>query len=126
MSSGSFEEFAYEDGNVSPAGALYRVPTASSVDTNATADNLPGPGRNLGNLIGYLGKALERYLSRQLSQRGVGPESVAEAIRKIRGHNRHSIGEIQAEQADNEDRIKLTKYCKKLFKYSKQVSEHGI
>lgn len=38
--------------------------TASSISMNTTAPNLPGPGRNLGNLFSSLGARLESFLNR--------------------------------------------------------------
>ncbi|KLO07531.1 hypothetical protein SCHPADRAFT_1001605 [Schizopora paradoxa] len=42
---------------------LERVESNSSISTNATAPNLPGPGRNVGRLTRYLGNHLERVIN---------------------------------------------------------------
>lgn len=41
---------------------------ASLVDSDDTADNLPGPGRNLGRLYGALGGRLTDFLNEKLSK----------------------------------------------------------
>ncbi|KLO09434.1 hypothetical protein SCHPADRAFT_943664 [Schizopora paradoxa] len=100
---------------------IYRIPTASSVETNATAPNLPGPGRNLGQLYDWLGLKFESYLTRLLVRRGLGPEAVAAAISRLRQHERFSIKDLHISdqgRVDGKSR-RLAKYCKKLFKYSK-------
>lgn len=43
---------------------LYRVDSTSSVDTNATAANLPGPGRTVGILLDTLGAGLENVINK--------------------------------------------------------------
>ncbi|KAH8113654.1 hypothetical protein DFH11DRAFT_314318 [Phellopilus nigrolimitatus] len=47
----------------------------SSISTTATADDLPGPGRLLGNLYMFLGRRLETAASRFMEKRGYGPEA---------------------------------------------------
>lgn len=37
---------------------------SESLTTNATGDNLPGPGRNLGNLYNFLGQPLEKQINK--------------------------------------------------------------
>ncbi len=43
---------------------LRRTATIYTISTNATADNLPGPGRNVGLLFGWIGGHLEVRLGR--------------------------------------------------------------
>ncbi|KAH8113633.1 hypothetical protein DFH11DRAFT_1510213, partial [Phellopilus nigrolimitatus] len=47
----------------------------SSISTNATADDLPGPGRLLGNLYMFFGRRLEAAASRFAEKRGYGPDA---------------------------------------------------
>lgn len=62
---------------------LVRVESRVSADTNATAPNLPGAGRTVGNLLSTLGKGLERLMTRRSLQIGLGPDAVARDIRAI-------------------------------------------
>lgn len=52
----------------------------STYSTNATAPNLPGTGRVLGNLYESSGKRLERALGDIARKAGFGPEAVYEKI----------------------------------------------
>ncbi|KLO11463.1 hypothetical protein SCHPADRAFT_469133 [Schizopora paradoxa] len=51
----------HQEPYIRPSLALVR---AESIDTNATASNIPGPGRNVGRLYDALGAKLENYLGR--------------------------------------------------------------
>ena len=53
---GSSDDLLVSDGSSDP--------DSESLTTNATADNLPGPGRNLGNLYSFLGQPLERHINK--------------------------------------------------------------
>ncbi|KAH8113660.1 hypothetical protein DFH11DRAFT_1727646 [Phellopilus nigrolimitatus] len=55
----------------------------SSISSNATADNLPGPGRLLGNLYMFLGRRLEAAASRYMEKRGYGPEASKERLERL-------------------------------------------
>ena len=54
----------------------------SSVSTNATADNLVGPGRILDKAYQRGGRILEVQLSRVANKAGFGPDAI---VRKIEG-----------------------------------------
>lgn len=54
----------------------------SSISTNATAPDLPGPGRALGLLYQFLGNILEKKVSRIAERSGLGPREVSVRIRK--------------------------------------------
>ena len=56
---------------------LSRTTTISSVNTNATADNLPGPGRLLGNAYSFLGGYLVHEIEHISAELGNGPQNVA-------------------------------------------------
>lgn len=49
--------------------------SVSSYSTNSTVSNLAGPGRVLGNLYGYAGKALERALGNIVHKAGFVPDA---------------------------------------------------
>lgn len=116
-----------------PAVVLYRNDSIDSgggisVDSDATADNLPGPGRNLGRLYFYLGNKLVNVLAGFLTRRGHGPVATAQAISCLRRHSERSIYDIyfacamQSSKAPtNSERRELEKKCKKLVGYSRLV-----
>jgi len=97
----------------------------SSIDSNATADNLPGPGRTLGLFFAYLGRNLERGMGALAARRGYGPDAVADAIACLRVHHQRTICDMyiaEVEQSgavfEGSRRRKLEKKCKKLVRYS--------
>ncbi|KAH8107619.1 hypothetical protein DFH11DRAFT_1168433 [Phellopilus nigrolimitatus] len=53
-----------------------------SVSTNATADNLPGPGRTLGLFYSSAGRHLEVQLGKIAGRLGRGPQATAVRIKK--------------------------------------------
>ncbi len=75
-------------------GALRRTATISTISTNATADNLPGPGRNVGLLFGWIGGHLEVRLGRVMSHRGYGPDAVADTLARVRRHHRRPAADF--------------------------------
>ncbi len=89
-----------------------------SIDSNATADNLPGPGRNIGRLYDWLGPRLERVLSIRRLKLGYDPDTVAQDIRDLCWHNersivkRHMFPELGL---TNVEKKHLKKLCKKLM-----------
>ncbi|KLO16627.1 hypothetical protein SCHPADRAFT_926465 [Schizopora paradoxa] len=118
-----------------PAATLHRVDSVDSngsIDSNSTADNLPGPGRNLGKLYVHLGEKLVNSLGKFLARRGYGPEATAQAISALRQHEDQYIYDIYVTCAvqsvsgrmpNDIERIKLEKKCKKLVSYSRSRSE---
>ncbi|KLO15350.1 hypothetical protein SCHPADRAFT_270515 [Schizopora paradoxa] len=57
---------------------LARSETISTVSTNATAPNLPGPGRNVGRLTAYLGTRLEQSMTLRFGRRSsLNPEVIS-------------------------------------------------
>ncbi|KLO08599.1 hypothetical protein SCHPADRAFT_944316 [Schizopora paradoxa] len=95
---------------------------SSSISTNATASNLPGPGRTLDLLLQWLGKGLESFLNKRAIKLNLGPEAVARDIRRIIG-----IEEINAFSLYASQRAPLTKaqekclrkLCTRLLKYAR-------
>ncbi|KLO08987.1 hypothetical protein SCHPADRAFT_944005 [Schizopora paradoxa] len=54
--------------------------------SDATAPNIPGPGRNLGLLFDALGKKFERIVNNWARELKLGPDEVAREIRSLRRH----------------------------------------
>ncbi|KLO18450.1 hypothetical protein SCHPADRAFT_886161 [Schizopora paradoxa] len=68
---------------------LSRTNSSTSVDTNATAPNLPGPGRNVGNLYAGLGGRLETVLNSYAARFGRRqPEAAQDGGRQCLRRNR--------------------------------------
>ncbi|KAH8113631.1 hypothetical protein DFH11DRAFT_1544859 [Phellopilus nigrolimitatus] len=88
----------------------------SSISSNATADNLPGPGRLLGNLFMFLGRRLEAVASRFAEKRGYGPE----ASRKRLAMMCHDIFQLPITPIQGTVEFKRSqKEVKRLLKYVK-------
>ncbi|KAI5120946.1 hypothetical protein M0805_001651 [Coniferiporia weirii] len=88
----------------------------ASVSTNATADNLPGPGRIIGNIYGRLGGRLEVQLGRVAEKMGRGPRATAiriQARRKVIASV--SPSKLLTIKAENE---RLEKDCKRMLMYA--------
>lgn len=95
-----------------------------SIASDATAPNLPGPGRTLGLLLDWLGGHLETFLNLRAHQLRLGPEAVANDIRSLRLHHLTSILERHASPSGTFPRkteTMLRKLCKKLLKCTKFV-----
>ncbi len=104
---------------------LVRVDTGSSIASDATADNLPGPGRNVGRLFTWLGRRLESMINTTAGQMNLGPEAVAEKIRLLCRHYETSEVERLTSSVgplSKAERKRLNKLCKKLLKYARSVS----
>ncbi len=72
---------------------LARIDTNSSVSTNATAPNLPGPGRTVGLAIDWLGAQLEKFINISAQWRGLEPKAIAQEIRRLVRHDQRTITE---------------------------------
>lgn len=106
---------------------LARIYTNSSVSTNATAPNLPGPGRTIGLLMDKLGAHLERFMNVWASRNGLGPKAVAQEIRRLRRHDETSIVERHAGsivQLSKRDEKLVKKLCERLLKYARWFHEN--
>ncbi|KAI5120940.1 hypothetical protein M0805_001645 [Coniferiporia weirii] len=88
----------------------------TSVSTNATADNLPGPGRIIGNIYGRLGGCLEVQLGRIAEKMGRGPRATAIRIQRrrdvITSATARKLLTIEAESE------RLEKDCERMLKYA--------
>lgn len=82
----------------------------SIASSNETADDLPDPGRLLGNLYVSAGRRLEDRFGRVAVQMGYGPNVVATKIQKILDDK--SLRSFTR-------RKKLKKKCKSLARYIK-------
>lgn len=96
-----------------------------SIDRNATADNLPGPGRNIGRLYDWLGARLERVLSNRKLKLGHNPDAVAHDIRQVCRHDerlvveRHKFPGLGLTKFEKKN---LKNLCKKLIACARFVS----
>lgn len=110
----------------------------SSISTNATQSNLPGPGRNLDRLYGHLGRNLVSFLSSLAHRTGWGPNAAERRIiaELSHRHTSHIIGpydlislsshvELVSEddwpkfgRLSRKGAKKVRKACKKLLHYT--------
>ncbi|THH06233.1 hypothetical protein EW145_g4225 [Phellinidium pouzarii] len=94
------------------------VYTYSSISTNATADNLPGPGRTLDLFYNFAGRLLERRLNTVAEELGYGPRATAQRIQTRRAILASAKYEtalpMTVVKRKNE---KIEKDCRKLIKY---------
>ncbi|KLO06651.1 hypothetical protein SCHPADRAFT_682872 [Schizopora paradoxa] len=106
---------------------LHRTASISTISTNATADNLPGPGRNVGLLFGWIGGHLEVRLGRVMSHRGYGPDAVANTLARVRRHHVGLLADFYSSAAEpskgfeprsKAERRKVQRLCKTLLKYT--------
>ena len=82
----------------------------SIASTNETADNIPGPGRILGNLYRLLGQKLEEGLGSLAGKFGHGPRATALEFKHI--HNNEALSVAIREK-------KLRKKWNQLESYAK-------
>ncbi len=99
------------------------VYTNSSVDTNATAPNLPGAGRTVGLLLDFLGGRLESILNIGAAQVGLNPDGVIRAIRAICRHEDRSLAKRHKYPVllSKSELKHLKRLCKRLIEYSRYV-----
>lgn len=97
-----------------------RAYSISTISTDATAPNLPGPGRNVGCLFHWLGGRLETFMNKHASQLGRGPQAVADEIRRLR---QHSIldGPLSSAFLSEDEEKDLKRLLKRLLKYTRLV-----
>lgn len=104
---------------------LARTSTASSVSTNATAPNLPGPGRTVGLLLDRIGAHVETFTNMWARRLGLGPQAVAQEIRHLLRHDkltiieRHRPQSINQSQFTDKENKALKKQSKKLLNYAR-------
>ncbi|KAH8092156.1 hypothetical protein DFH11DRAFT_1182664 [Phellopilus nigrolimitatus] len=84
-----------------------------SVSTNATADNLPGPGRTLGLFYSFAGRHVEVQLGRLAGRLGHGPQAIALRIRKNSLAYVLPLPKAFVKTKNSE----IEKDCKRLLKY---------
>lgn len=82
----------------------------SIASTNETTGDLPGPGRVLGNVYGYLGKKVEEGLGSIAEKFGHGPRATALKIKRI--HDDEALSHIARQK-------KLRKQWNHLESYTK-------
>ncbi len=118
-----YGDYITSTGQTQPGVA--RIDTiSSSISTNATAPNLPGPGRNVGLLLDRLGAHMEKYMNLWADRRGLGPNAAAQEIRRLLRHDETSLIERHAgsvAQLSKRDEKIVRKLCKRLLKYARFV-----
>lgn len=99
------------------------IDLTSITSSNITADNLPGPGRILGNIYRNLGKRLEGYLNSFAESRGSGPRAVALRIRERDSPRelrfRHILHKLPVTYTRDSEEAEQRKDIKKLVQYAK-------
>ncbi len=80
-----------EEPYIRPSLHLVQSDDTDSIASDATAPNIPGPGRNLGRLFDALGTRLEKFLNRRAGRLNRGPVAVAEEIRNLRRYRKAFI-----------------------------------
>lgn len=114
-----------DNASLSPhLGSLVSVKSEyeDNISTNATTSNLPGPGRLLGRLLGFLGRRLEHVFNDFATKLGMGPEAVGQEIRKLRRHHEISILDRHSASYNRLSRREaraLEKWCNKLIQYAR-------
>ncbi|KLO07929.1 hypothetical protein SCHPADRAFT_626588 [Schizopora paradoxa] len=110
--------------------AFCSVSRIASYDSDATADNLLGGGRNLGVLFSFLGYKFESLIGRFAESRGHGPKGVGKKIAHLRQHDSRSLCQIYVDFASGAppvlskvERKKLVRYCRKLIRYSRSKTD---
>lgn len=96
--------------------------TVDSFTTNATAPNLPGPGRNVGLLFDWLGSHVESLINKWALHFDIGPKAVANEIRHVRRHHQTTISERESHLVTKIPRVEakaVKNLCKKLLKYTR-------
>lgn len=116
-----------------PSLALAVVSDTSSVSTNATADNLIGPGRTLGLLYSFLGRRLEARINQIAEHRGHGPRAAFDRLKlRIKAEEdcllhatvSGAISHKECEKRTNNvvkallEKLELVEDCKKLVKHT--------
>jgi len=92
-----------EEPYIRPSLHLIQTDT-DSIASDATAPNIPGPGRNLGRLFDALGMRLENVLNRRAGRLNRGPVALAQEIRDLRRYRvAFSLGLIRDGQASPTD-----------------------
>ncbi|KLO17774.1 hypothetical protein SCHPADRAFT_150463 [Schizopora paradoxa] len=104
--------------------------STDSLSTNATADNLPGPGRTLGLAFGWGGLHLEKRFNKLAEKFGYGPKAAEKKLEEFGRRYRDYVSSIQLGDWDSTKdpleflRGKLAKKAgKRLLKYTKSRVE---
>lgn len=87
----------------SSADSVVEYELCSLASSNETADNLPGPGRLLGNLYEGIGRRLENGLGRVAVRMGLNPHIMAmsnQGITSARLHSRSQYIDLVSTEVD--------------------------
>lgn len=104
---------------------LARIDTVSSIDSNATADNLPGAGRTVGLFFAWLGSRLEHALNKRAERFGFGPKAIADEIRRHTGRHETTFQRriiLRDRTLTESETRKVKKLCKALIRHAKYVA----
>ncbi len=124
-----------DDQDISESLQLSPTKSLDSIDSNATAPNLPGPGRNVGRLFDALGMRIEYALNRRAGQLRYGPDAIAQDIRNLRfgvrlGADLDSVDTaylnsvVRAMPPSKDASQNLKKACRRLLKHCRCVQCH--
>ena len=101
---------------------LTRIPTESSVSTNATIKDQPGAGRTVGLFLNYVGLSLENVLNRRAGRLGLGPKAVADKIRLCIGRSEGEIYNPCNRDFTKAETGAVKRLCKNLIRHAKYVT----
>lgn len=98
--------------NAIPNGySRYEIDAISIISSNATEDNLPGPGRTLGSVYSSIGKQLEGLLNTFAEKQRLGPIAVADRVRS-RGNGPYNKKEAKSQRRDLKKLLGFVEYVK--------------
>ncbi|KLO06428.1 hypothetical protein SCHPADRAFT_895441 [Schizopora paradoxa] len=102
------------------ATLLTRTESLSTISTNATADNLPGPGRTIDRIFQCAGRRIELLLNKFANRVGMGPAHIAQEIRLLCGHHKFAYFNHYPEQPGRLSEVQLKvlrNRCNALMKF---------
>ncbi|KLO15819.1 hypothetical protein SCHPADRAFT_244812 [Schizopora paradoxa] len=102
--------------------AAHAYPESSNA-SDATADNLPGAGRTVGILMGWIGNRVESLLNKWATRRGLGPAATAQEIRRLRRHDVTTFqtrleSALESSALSKAEIRSLKRLCERLMKYA--------
>ncbi|KAH8113678.1 hypothetical protein DFH11DRAFT_1600391 [Phellopilus nigrolimitatus] len=101
--------------------------SVSSLSSTATADDLPGAGRILGNLYAFLGRRLETAVSRFMEKRGYGPKAISDGLTKMYKRKERVPIRGTVEYRKHQKKIeKLLKYIRSRYVSNQELALEAI
>lgn len=104
---------------IRPSLQLTRTESTESIASDATAPDLPGPGRNLGRLFDAVGARIEYHLNSTVGRFKLGPNAIVLEIRNIRCYRHDSLGSEDLHNSivpTGKEYCTLKKLCRRLLK----------